>query len=237
MDDPRWVIYEGRWEDAPLGDHKIDHIISDPPFTDHVSLKQRGNKGKSVVDAELSFMGIRPEELAPKLVPLAKRWAILFCAIEQVGAYQAAMPSWYVRGGVWVKDAPTPQITGDRPAQWGEALAILHAPGAKRWNGGGLPARWTGLTVRGDERYHETCKPVWLMTKLIEQFTDPDDLILDPFCGSGTTGVAAMLTGRRFVGCELQPHYAAIARERLEAAASQGITLNQAKAKQASLFG
>lgn len=241
MEGKRWMIYEGRWEDVLPDDLRVDHIISDPPFTDHVSAKQRGNKkvgGKSkAVDWQLSFDGVKPEELLPGLLPRCKRWAIFFCAIEQIGAYQAAAPDWYLRGGVWVKESPTPQITGDRPGQWGESLAILHSPkGRKRWNHGGHAAYWFGPTARGDDRLHETPKPVWLMRELIEQFTEEGDIILDPYCGSATTGVAALLTGRRFIGCEMQPRYAQIARDRLTALEQDGVKLADALAGQMGLF-
>jgi site-specific DNA-methyltransferase (adenine-specific) len=62
---------------------------------------------------------------------------------------------------------------------------------------------------------HPAAKPVDLMRYLIRQTTDPGDLILDPFAGSGTTGVAAALEGRRCLLIEKVPTYAAICRERV----------------------
>lgn len=70
-----------------------------------------------------------------------------------------------------------------------------------------------------DKRFHPTQKPVALMRRVIEDFTKPGDLVLDPFCGSGSTGVACIETGRRFVGIEIDAEYAAIARRRIEEAA------------------
>ena len=55
----------------------------------------------------------------------------------------------------------------------------------------------------------------------IEKATNPGDLILDPFCGSGSTGVAAINTGRRFIGIEIDEGYADIARARIAKAAEQ----------------
>jgi site-specific DNA-methyltransferase (adenine-specific) len=68
---------------------------------------------------------------------------------------------------------------------------------------------------------HETQKPIDLMVELVRLFTDPGDLILDPFAGSGTTGVAAIRLGRRFIGWERDPKYHAIAVKRLTAAREQ----------------
>jgi DNA modification methylase len=64
-------------------------------------------------------------------------------------------------------------------------------------------------------RHHPCAKPVDLMVWIIETFTKPGDVILDPFMGSGTTGVACMKTGRRFVGYEIDPSFFAIASERI----------------------
>ncbi len=58
------------------------------------------------------------------------------------------------------------------------------------------------------------------MRWLIRLVTPPGGLVLDPFTGSGTTGVAAMQEGFRFIGCEREDEYIAIARARIEAAAT-----------------
>lgn len=65
---------------------------------------------------------------------------------------------------------------------------------------------------------HPTQKPVVLMRTLIEWLTHPGALVYDPFAGSGSTGVACLETGRRFIGCEINPEYYEIARRRLEGA-------------------
>ena len=110
-----------------------------------------------------------------------------------------------------------PQFSGDRPAVGFEPCTIAHASGgAMRWNGGGRAAVWRHGTTKGLDRPDHPCpKPLSLMRELIEQFTDPDDVVLDPFCGSGTTLVAARDLGRRAIGIELSAAYAALAVERL----------------------
>ena len=86
------------------------------------------------------------------------------------------------------------------------------------------------------ERVHTTQKPLDLLLRLVEDFTDPGEVVLDPFAGSGTTGVACLRSGRRFIGIERDPKYAQVARDRL-AAESVGLTLRDARAGQRSLFG
>jgi site-specific DNA-methyltransferase (adenine-specific) len=65
---------------------------------------------------------------------------------------------------------------------------------------------------------HPNQKPVQLLERLVCTYTDPDDTVLDNAMGSGSTGVACLNTGRRFIGIEGDPAYFAIARDRIEAA-------------------
>lgn len=65
---------------------------------------------------------------------------------------------------------------------------------------------------------HPTQKPVSLMEYLIKTYTNEDDVVMDNCMGSGTTGVACMNTGRRFIGIEMDEGYFNIAKERIESA-------------------
>jgi site-specific DNA-methyltransferase (adenine-specific) len=80
---------------------------------------------------------------------------------------------------------------------------------------------WKGVqqaTEKGRPKYHGAQKPVRVMAQLIEWFTEPDDLIVDPYCGSGSTLVACLKTGRRGIGIELDEGYCRIARRRISEA-------------------
>jgi len=68
---------------------------------------------------------------------------------------------------------------------------------------------------------HPTQKPVALAAHFIRLHTRPGDLVLDPFMGSGTTGVACVQTGRRFIGCEIDEGYYRIAERRIAEARAQ----------------
>lgn len=71
------------------------------------------------------------------------------------------------------------------------------------------------------EKVHPTQKPVALMKWVLENYTSESDTILDPFMGSGTTGVACVQTGRNFIGIEIDPTYFAIAEKRIKEAQQQ----------------
>lgn len=73
--------------------------------------------------------------------------------------------------------------------------------------------RLHGRRVKGN--FHPTAKPVQLMSYLITLGSRPDDIVLDPFIGSGTTGIAARLLRRHFIGIEKNPEYVKIARARI----------------------
>ncbi len=78
-------------------------------------------------------------------------------------------------------------------------------------------------TAKVRKNNHPTVKPTDLMRYLCRLVTPPGGVVLDPFMGSGSTGKAAMLEGFRFIGCEMKEDYAAIAKARIEAAASAAL--------------
>lgn len=73
----------------------------------------------------------------------------------------------------------------------------------------------TSAAERGHGNTHPTVKPVALMRWLVRLVTPPGGTVLDPFCGSGTTGIAALREDLSFVGVEREPTYVAIARQRI----------------------
>lgn len=75
---------------------------------------------------------------------------------------------------------------------------------------------WNGLIGKESVRFHPTQKPLELLKKLIADYSDEGASVLDPFSGSGTTGVAAKALNRSFVGIEKSEKYCEIARKRLE---------------------
>ena len=77
------------------------------------------------------------------------------------------------------------------------------------------------------KRMHPTQKPVALMEYLIKTYTLPGMVVLDNCMGSGTTGVAAAQTGRRFIGMELDPNYFRIAKERIDDAYAKSMSVTE----------
>jgi len=223
----RWLLHHGpclEWMRG-LADRSIDHVVADPPYDKNTHSKSRS--GRNLPDTKLFAcrarravdFGFDPldaagiDELAREYARLVRRWVLVFSSEELAHVWREALVRHglqYVRTGAWVKQRGTPQFTGDRPAAGYEAITVAHPRGRKRWNGGGKAGVWTHPVVANcnghrDDRVHTTQKPLSLMIELLEDFTDPGDLILDSHAGSATTGVAALRLGRRFLGAELQP--------------------------------
>lgn len=72
------------------------------------------------------------------------------------------------------------------------------------------------ITDSKDKRVHPTQKPTELLQILIDTYSNPEDIILDCFMGSGSTGIAAVNTNRRFIGIELDDKYFEIAKQRID---------------------
>lgn len=221
----------------------VDHVLTDPPYSDAthngarslVSNKAHGGTGENA--GRIDFTSTDAVDIRAVLAMAAPlRWTVATLDWRHVGPLECTPPMGmrFVRFGVWVKPDGAPQFTGDRPATGWEAVAILHAEGGKmRWNGGGNRAVWTHNIVRGE---HPTEKPVSLLAELTRLFTDPGELILDPFAGSGTTGVAAFNLGRRCILIEKDERYAHVAAKRLESLTPPLFTLPAEKPVQASLL-
>jgi site-specific DNA-methyltransferase (adenine-specific) len=127
-------------------------------------------------------------------------------------ALQAA--GWVWRGlVVWHKPGARPHkgrfANGAEYLAWGSKGHLGAQPDAPC-----LPGVYSVASPRGDERVHITQKPLLLLRQLIG-ITAPGATVLDPFMGSGTTGVAAALEGRRFIGIEKSADIATIARDRI----------------------
>ncbi|MGH6635080.1 MAG: DNA methyltransferase [Gammaproteobacteria bacterium] len=135
---------------------------------------------------------------------------------------------------VWVKDAAWENsrwhTVSYRAVDEFEYLLIFWKPGPTKvdksrltrdeWVAWGSRAVWTIPSVRANDD-HEAKFPLELPRRAIQLLTDPGDLVIDCFVGSGSSAVAAILEGRRFLGVELNPAYVFLARSALRAAKDQ----------------
>lgn len=144
---------------------------------------------------------------------------LLFTDWRQLPANSDALQAagWIWRGIVpWNKPIARPSRGGFRRS-CEYVLWASNGPVDAARNPIYLPGIFTASQPRGLFRRHITQKPDELMDELV-RVCAPEGTVLDPFAGSGATGVAALRSGRSFVGMELTERYATVARERLTAA-------------------
>src|SRR5882757_8920812 len=158
--------------------------------------------------------------------------------IFRVGAILQDLRFWILNDVVWRKSNPMPNFRGRRFTNAHETLiwATRESTGkgytfnyeALKAGNDDVQVRsdWTIALCTGEERLkggdgkklHPTQKPEALLARVILASSRPDDLVLDPFCGTGTTGAVAKRLRRRFIGLERDAAYAQAAEKRIAAA-------------------
>lgn len=214
FEDETCVIYNGdcRVVLPQLDAGTVDHVFTDPPYSSHVHANTKTNAGtcgdSGGKELELGFDSLSEDMMAfvaSEIRRLLRRWSLVFCDVESAHLWRAALcavegdtrPLEYIRTGIWLKGNPMPQITGDRPGSGYESLVIAHATDGgkvqqKRWNGGGRVGVWRAdVPKRRRGRVHPSEKPFDLLTNLLLDFTNPSDVVLDMFAGSGSLARAA----------------------------------------------
>ncbi len=170
--------------------------------------------------------------------PAATIWVIgSYHNIFRVGAIMQDLGFWILNDVIWRKNNPMPNFRGRRFTNAHETMIWAsrdaHAKGytfnyeALKAGNEDVQVRsdWTLPLCTGEERLkgrdgkklHPTQKPEALLARVILSSSRPDDLVLDPFNGTGTTGAVAKRLGRRYIGCERDEGYAKAAMRRIEA--------------------
>jgi len=196
-----------------------DHVICDPPYSAHVHNNAATMRGGKAGKNELGFDSLSSElrmDIA-RAVADAKSWSVIFCDWEGLSAWKEAIEDAggeYIRAIPWVRWS-MPQLSGDRPPQGSECIILAHPGGKKvKWTGPGNLICFNDKAMRGKDK-HKCQKPLGLMLKLVDFFTEPGSTVIDPCAGSGTTLMAAKILGRKFEGWEIQAEWAAKIEARL----------------------
>jgi len=179
---------------ASMGDLSVDSVIMDPPYPNGFGLF-----GESLID------GIAALYLCAKK---AKKHVVFFWS--PVVDAPPAPPGWFhTATHIWEKPDCKTSIRYEHIIVW--SRDYKRQP-YKVWTVPILDYR----TLKDWQPNHPTQKPVRLLRYLVEDYTTPGELVLDPFAGTGTTMVACKHTGRNYIGIEKDATYADIARERLK---------------------
>ena len=211
-----------------LEPQSVDAIITDPPYGLAGRVFDFPHKHYSAVNEEWDYTAPTAWMAACERVLRPHGTVICFGGRQSIYslASEGLKLGWRLINDItWVKPDAPPNFTGRMLTETTER-ALWFSPAGSKWYFGLQDAKqlnqginfrdvWTFNTER-DNRMHPTQKPLALLLRMVELFTPPSGLVVDPFCGSGTTAVAAATLNRRFIAGDTSAEYCAIARRRLE---------------------
>jgi site-specific DNA-methyltransferase (adenine-specific) len=209
---------------------KVDAVVTDPPYEAVMQSKwgvlSRNAPSSHVRHETLGFDAIDHirDDVAAAVATACVGWGVFFCMAEGVRAWRDSIEATgakYKRAMVWIKPDAMPQFNGQGPSVGHEMMvAAWYGAGHSKWNGGGKPGTFIHVkNTAGAE--HPTQKPLPLISEIVGLFSFRDQIVCDPFMGSGTTGVACVKLGRKFIGIEIEPKYFDIACKRISEALKQ----------------
>ena len=210
-----------------LDDESVDLIVTDPPY----KTTARGNAGNSggMMQKKINMQGkvfehndIKPQEYIPEFYRVLKDGSHCYIMTNHVNLQEILNVASqnglkFIKSLIWDKGN---KIMGQYyMSQFEYILFFRKGKGIKINNCGtsdilSVPNKKT-KDIDGNN-IHDTEKPVGLMKILIENSSNENDIVLDPFMGVGSTGIACMNLNRNFIGFELDSKYFNIAKERLE---------------------
>lgn len=197
-----------------IDDKSIDLILTDPPYGMEFRSNYRNKKYDKIEnDNNLDWL----EEFITEIKRTSKEDAhiYVFCSFHKVDIFKQELEKQFKVKNIliWEKNnTGMGDLYGDYAPKY--EMIIFCSNGNKKLNGNRIAniikADKTGNTL------HPTEKPLELIKLLITKSSNEDDIILDPFLGSGTTAVACKQLNRNYIGIELSEEYCEIARKRLE---------------------
>lgn len=212
---------------AALPDHSVDAIITDPPY--FLSMGHAGSK-TNAQNSEMLNSNRCFEDLAICTPFYKQLFAEYARVLKPTGSFYF-FTDW--RGYAYyfpLLNAALPVrnlIVWDKKSGPGSFYSFAHelvifGTYLPKTKGGVGTNVWreaafnSGAKKTNGDKVHPSQKPVELIEKMIKDSTEPGDVVLDTFAGSGTTCVACLRTGRNFIGFELNERYHAIAQKRIE---------------------
>lgn len=207
-----------------MADKSVDMIVTDPPYLydrhgggGQAALAKRNNGKRDEID--FIAQDFDYESCFSEFMRLCKIPNIfIFCSVKQIGRTL----TWFQERGlsvnllVWQKTNPSP-VCNFRYVADCEYIVFAHGKGSCFNND--MPFEWKkkiySSNICPDGKLHPTQKPVDLIRRYILLHSRPNDVVLDPFIGSGTTAVACLRENRHFVGFEKDKKFFDIANNRL----------------------
>ncbi|HNZ27818.1 MAG: site-specific DNA-methyltransferase [Paludibacteraceae bacterium] len=214
-----------------IPDSSVDFILTDPPYnlskysTGNMKFDWRTDINNDL--AEWDAVDFNPADLKDDFLRILKPTGNIFafCSYNLIGKWHEVFDPIFdtFQFFVWHKTNPVPKF---RKAGFLNSCELIVCMWNKNhtWNFGKQNEMHNfleGPICMGPERLnnpkHPTQKPIYLLKHLIKIATNENDIVLDPFMGVGSTGVAALRLNRKFIGIELDNAYFNAAKKRIEA--------------------
>lgn len=204
-----------------IPDRSIDLVCTDIPY----GVCNRNDNGlrnlnKSKADVETFTL----TDFLIEVNRVTRGSVYIFCASEQLSEIRTTLvrTGFTTRVCVWEKTNPSP-MNGQHIWLSGVELCVYG-----RRKGATFNEHCKNTVFRhpcGRNKLHPTQKPIELLERFVLASTKQGDVVLDPCMGSGSTGVACVRTGRKFIGMELDPGYFEIASQRIRAAQEEALEI------------
>lgn len=234
MKDPNWrkcvLMADSRDVIKRIPDNSIDFILTDPPYnlgqhsTGNIPLPGRSAMNNDV--AEWDMIDFNPEEWADEFIRILKPTGnlFIFTSYNQLGRWYNSLDHKFDTSNfmIWHKTNPAPKIF---KAGFLNSCEMIFTCWNKKhtWNfisqaemHNFIESPICMRPERLSDPKHPAQKPVSILKKMIEIASNKDDIVFDPFMGVGSTGVAALELGRKFIGVELDESYFKAAKKRID---------------------
>lgn len=229
----------GDWREAAWNVDMVDSVITDPPFSPRTHGGQhhgRRDERYGVKNASrLSRRGIgydawsesEAREFVAHWCCRTRNWICVFTSHDFIPVLhdQFAIAGWTTFAPIsCVQMYRNVRLAGDGPSNWTDHLVVARRRSVVRW--GALPGAYVGkATDEGENALDRSkravagAKPLWLMRAIVDDYSQPGDMVFDGFAGGFTTGVACRELGRRCIATERDPDVFAKGRVRAGLAA------------------
>ena len=209
-------IYQGNCLELmkEIEDESVDMILTDPPYGMDFQSNRRKNKYNRIIgDCNLDWI----DKFTEQSYRVSKNNSAhyVFCSFHNIDIFKQSFQKKFIIKNILIWEKNNTGM-GDLEADFAPKIEFILflMKGRKTINGNRDP-NILRFNKTGNI-YHPTQKPIELFEYLLSKFSAIEEVILDPFAGSGTTGVACVMTNRKYILIEKDEKYCEIARKRIE---------------------
>ena len=195
----------------------VNLTLTDIPYNE-VNRSSNGLRELDKNKADIFASSDDLDNLVDELVRVTSGSIYIFCGINQISFLRMRMQYHNLTGTrlcTWEKTNPSP-MNGEHNWESGAEHCVFGKKPSGTFNAHCKNVVWKYSTDKSKkDENHPTPKPLKMFRMIIETSSNKNDIVFDPFMGSGTSGVAAKILNRQFIGCEIDPTFFSIAQGRM----------------------